>query len=72
LAKAQQKLDLDGKVIQAGKFDQKTTEKEREELLRLLFETEKEDKEVDDESPEMTDEQLNEASSIIIRHFLIG
>ena len=64
LAKAQQKLDLDGKVIQAGKFDQKTSEKEREELLRLLFETEKEEgkEEEEDDNPEMTDEQLNEVT----------
>ncbi|KAJ3194827.1 hypothetical protein HK101_001829 [Irineochytrium annulatum] len=61
LAKAQQKLALDGKVIQAGKFDQKTSDKEREELLRLLFEKE-ETKEGDEEeeNPELTDEQLNE------------
>ncbi|KAJ3124934.1 hypothetical protein HK100_011058 [Physocladia obscura] len=64
LAKAQQKLDLDGKVIQAGKFDQKTSEKEREELLRVLFEAEKDEKgngeDGNEDSEEMTDEQLNE------------
>ncbi|KAI8851348.1 SNF2 family N-terminal domain-containing protein [Chytridium lagenaria] len=61
LAKAQQKLDLDGKVIQAGKFDQKTSEKEREELLRLLFSSEKEEvAEGNEDAPELTDEQLNE------------
>ncbi|KAJ3265203.1 hypothetical protein HDU77_006058 [Chytriomyces hyalinus] len=61
LEKAQQKLDLDGKVIQAGKFDQKTSEKEREELLKILFEAEKDEKEEGDaEKEEMTDEQLNE------------
>ncbi|KAJ3111427.1 hypothetical protein HDU96_005706 [Phlyctochytrium bullatum] len=59
LSKAQQKLNLDEKVIQAGKFDQKTSEKEREELLRLLFEKE-ESKEDTEESAELTDEQLNE------------
>ncbi|KAI8802971.1 SNF2-family ATP dependent chromatin remodeling factor snf21 [Cladochytrium replicatum] len=37
LARAQFKLDMDGKVIQAGKFDQKTSEKEREDFLRALF-----------------------------------
>ncbi|KAI9337591.1 SNF2 family N-terminal domain-containing protein [Zopfochytrium polystomum] len=64
LAKAQQKLDLDGKVIQAGKFDQKTSEKEREELLRLLFDNEKDENEdADDDNPELTDEQLNEVIS---------
>ncbi|KAI8614148.1 SNF2 family N-terminal domain-containing protein [Chytriomyces sp. MP71] len=61
LEKAQQKLDLDGKVIQAGKFDQKTSDKEREELLKVLFEkNEKGDKEDGEENEEMTDEQLNE------------
>ncbi|KAI8851370.1 P-loop containing nucleoside triphosphate hydrolase protein [Chytridium lagenaria] len=59
LSKAQQKLNLDEKVIQAGKFDQKTSEKEREELLRLLFEKE-ETKEETEEDAEFTDEQLNE------------
>ena len=60
LAKAQQKLDLDGKVIQAGKFDQKTSDNEREELLRLLFDNEKDDKDDGEDNPELTDEQLNE------------
>ncbi|KAJ3143243.1 hypothetical protein HK101_003150, partial [Irineochytrium annulatum] len=59
LSKAQQKLNLDEKVIQAGKFDQKTTEKEREELLKLLFEKE-EGKDDSEENSEFTDEQLNE------------
>ncbi|CAG8484524.1 14329_t:CDS:10 [Racocetra fulgida] len=35
LARAQYKLDIDGKVIQAGKFDNKSTENEREELLLI-------------------------------------
>jgi ATP-dependent helicase STH1/SNF2 len=33
LERARRKLDMDGKVIQAGKFDQRTTEKECEDLL---------------------------------------
>lgn len=33
LARAQYKLDIDGKVIQAGKFDQKSTAEEREAFL---------------------------------------
>jgi ATP-dependent helicase STH1/SNF2 len=37
LARAQYKLDIDGKVIQAGKFDNKTSDREREDLLRSLF-----------------------------------
>jgi ATP-dependent helicase STH1/SNF2 len=71
LAKAQKKLDLDGKVIQAGKFDNKTTEKEREELLRLLLEVEKEEKEDGDEEAEMTDEQLNEVIKITVNRICL-
>jgi ATP-dependent helicase STH1/SNF2 len=62
LARAQQKLDIDGKVIQAGKFDNKTTDREREELLRSLFGAEDEDeddKKVDREG-EIDDEELNQ------------
>ncbi|ORZ36880.1 SNF2 family N-terminal domain-domain-containing protein [Catenaria anguillulae PL171] len=59
LARAQQKLDMDGKVIQAGKFDNKTTAEEREQLLRSLLEQDSEDKNNDDEE-ELTDEELNE------------
>jgi len=33
LARAQYKLDIDDKVIQAGKFDNKSTAEEREALL---------------------------------------
>ena len=58
LARAQYKLDIDGKVIQAGRFDNKSTNEEREEYLRSLFEVNPEDdgdvNEVDD------DEELNE------------
>ncbi|CEP10281.1 hypothetical protein [Parasitella parasitica] len=38
LARAQYKLDIDGKVIQAGKFDNRSTEEDREALLRTLLE----------------------------------
>lgn len=62
LARAQYKLDLDGKVIQAGKFDNKTSEAEREELLRSLFGEAKleEDKDEEEEDISMNDEELNE------------
>lgn len=64
LARAQDKLDLDGKVIQAGKFDHKTTDREREELLRQLLggDEEEEEEEVDKEHPggEVDDGELNE------------
>jgi ATP-dependent helicase STH1/SNF2 len=33
LAKANYKLDIDGKVIQAGKFDNRSTEEDREAFL---------------------------------------
>nr|CAG8586264.1 14507_t:CDS:2 [Entrophospora candida] len=39
LARAQFKLDIDGKVIQAGKFDHKSTAQEREAYLRSLLES---------------------------------
>ncbi|KAJ3035239.1 hypothetical protein HDV00_004147 [Rhizophlyctis rosea] len=60
LARAQQKLDMDGKVIQAGKFDNKTSDMEREKLLRSLFGGEDEDDKATDDDEVMTDEQLNE------------
>jgi ATP-dependent helicase STH1/SNF2 len=62
LARARFKLDLDGKVIQAGKFDNKSSDNEREELLRSLFGNEEEEaeKEADDEDISMNDEELNE------------
>ena len=37
LARARDKLDMDGKVIQAGRFDQKTSAKEQEALLVRVF-----------------------------------
>ncbi|KAI9206275.1 SNF2 family N-terminal domain-containing protein [Polychytrium aggregatum] len=61
LARAQYKLDLDGKVIQAGKFDNKTSENEREELLRSLFggDEDEDDKDETDEA-DIGDDELNE------------
>ncbi|KZO95770.1 hypothetical protein CALVIDRAFT_482343 [Calocera viscosa TUFC12733] len=58
LSRARDKLDMDGKVIQAGRFDQKTSAKEQEELLRLLMEADAADDQ--DESVEMTNDELNE------------
>lgn len=62
LARAQYKLDIDGKVIQAGKFDNKTSDRERDELLRSLFGAEDEDEEEKnlDREGEMDDAELNE------------
>ncbi|SCU86405.1 LAME_0D05996g1_1 [Lachancea meyersii CBS 8951] len=58
LERAMQKLDIDGKVIQAGKFDNKSTAEEQEAFLRRLLENET----VKDESEqaELDDEELNE------------
>ena len=61
LERAQFKLNLDGKVIQAGKFDHKSTNEEREALLRALLEGEAHEEgcEGDDEDYK-DDDELNE------------
>ena len=59
LERAQYKLDMDGKVIQAGKFDNKSTNEEREAFLKTLLEAEEADEQVGD-SEEMDDDDLNE------------
>ncbi|KAJ8098393.1 SNF2 family N-terminal domain-containing protein [Lipomyces tetrasporus] len=61
LERAHKKLDIDGKVIQAGKFDNKSTAEEQEAFLRSLLEAEeakKQKREEDDE--DLDDEELNE------------
>jgi ATP-dependent helicase STH1/SNF2 len=61
LARAQYKLDIDGKVIQAGKFDNKTTQEERDKMLEELFGNPDDDKEKDDEDEgEVGEDELNE------------
>jgi ATP-dependent helicase STH1/SNF2 len=60
LERAHSKLEIDGKVIQAGKFDQKSTSEEQEAFLRTLLEAEEVRKEQKDEDDEMDDEELNE------------
>ncbi|KAI5365482.1 putative bromodomain, helicase, Helicase superfamily 1/2, ATP-binding domain-containing protein [Septoria linicola] len=63
LERAQYKLDMDGKVIQAGKFDNKSTNEERDEMLRVMLESAEA---VDSmEADEMDDDDLND---IMIRH----
>lgn len=59
LERAHQKLDIDGKVIQAGKFDNKSTSEEQEAFLKRLLEAEslREDSE---ENGQLDDEELNE------------
>lgn len=58
LERAQFKLSLDGKVIQAGKFDHKSTNEEREAMLRALLDTEHDGE--GQESEVYDDEELNE------------
>jgi ATP-dependent helicase STH1/SNF2 len=57
LERAQYKLDMDGKVIQAGKFDNKSTETERDAMLRVMLETAETAEELEQE--EMDDDELN-------------
>ncbi|KAE8382061.1 SNF2 family N-terminal domain-containing protein [Aspergillus bertholletiae] len=59
LERAQFKLDMDGKVIQAGKFDNKSTNEEREALLRTLLETAEAADQIN-EQEEMDDDDLND------------
>lgn len=58
LARAQSKLEINGKVIQAGKFDNQATADERELLLRAMLEADHEEEEED--QGELNDEELNE------------
>jgi ATP-dependent helicase STH1/SNF2 len=57
LERANYKLDMDGKVIQAGKFDNKSTNEEREAMLRVMLESAEAVEELQQE--EMDDEDLN-------------
>lgn len=58
LERARYKLDMDGKVIQAGRFDHKSSENERDAMLRTLLES----AEIAEngEQEEMDDEELNQ------------
>lgn len=60
LARAQYKLDIDGKVIQAGKFDNKSTAQEREALLRQLIESSSGEANDVQNEENMTDDDLND------------
>ncbi|KAL2825607.1 SNF2 family N-terminal domain-containing protein [Aspergillus cavernicola] len=59
LERAQFKLDMDGKVIQAGKFDNKSTNEERDALLRTLLDSAEATDQTADQD-EMDDDDLNE------------
>ncbi|KAK6458083.1 uncharacterized protein RJT20DRAFT_125997 [Scheffersomyces xylosifermentans] len=62
LERAHAKLEIDGKVIQAGKFDNKSTAEEQEAMLRALIEKEEERKQKgnDDEEDDLDDDELNQ------------
>lgn len=61
LERAVAKLEIDGKVIQAGKFDNKSTSEEQEALLRALMEKEEERRQKsNDEDQDMDDDELNQ------------
>ncbi|RLV95746.1 Transcription regulatory protein SNF2 [Spathaspora sp. JA1] len=62
LERAHAKLEIDGKVIQAGKFDNKSTAEEQEAMLRALIEKDEErrQKGSDDEEDELDDDEMNE------------
>lgn len=57
LERANFKLDMDGKVIQAGKFDNKSSNEEREEMLRVMLESAEAAENLEQE--EMDDDDLN-------------
>lgn len=57
LERARFKLDMDGKVIQAGRFDNKSSETDRDAMLRTLLETA--DMAESGEQEEMEDDELN-------------
>ncbi|KAL9612428.1 MAG: hypothetical protein Q9167_002976 [Letrouitia subvulpina] len=58
LERANYKLDMDGKVIQAGKFDNKSTNEERDALLRTLLDSAEAAEQLADQE-EMDDDDLN-------------
>lgn len=57
LERANYKLDMDGKVIQAGKFDNKSTNEERDAMLRIMLESAEAAENL--EQDEMDDDDLN-------------
>ncbi|CAG8477796.1 8924_t:CDS:10 [Gigaspora margarita] len=60
LARAQYKLDIDEKVIKAGKFDNKSTDNEREEFLREIFGGDNDEINDVEDDEELDDDELNE------------
>lgn len=62
LERAQYKLDMDGKVIQAGRFDNKSTNEERDAMLRTLLDSAEAADEMAHQE-EMDDDDLNMITS---------
>lgn len=61
LERAVAKLEIDGKVIQAGKFDNKSTAEEQEAMLRALMEREEERRQKNEDSDDdLDDDELNQ------------
>ncbi|KAI9646253.1 transcriptional regulator [Ciborinia camelliae] len=58
LERAKFKLDMDGKVIQAGRFDNKSSETDRDAMLRVMLESAEAAESL--EQDDMDDEELNE------------
>jgi ATP-dependent helicase STH1/SNF2 len=63
LERANFKLDMDGKVIQAGRFDNKSTNEERDAMLRVMLESAENAESMENE--EMDDDDLN---LLMMRH----
>jgi ATP-dependent helicase STH1/SNF2 len=59
LERAHRKLDIDGKVIQAGKFDNKSTAEEQEAFLKRLLEAEASKQDPED-GENVDEEELND------------
>lgn len=57
LERANFKLDMDGKVIQAGKFDNKSSNEERDAMLRIMLESAEAAESLEED--EMDDDDLN-------------
>ncbi|KAJ4303148.1 transcriptional regulator [Kalmusia sp. IMI 367209] len=57
LERANYKLDMDGKVIHAGKFDNRSTNEERDAMLRIMLESAEAAENLEQE--EMDDDDLN-------------
>merc|ERR1719483_2079429 len=58
LAAARYKLNMDEKVIQAGMFNQRSTESERQELLQSILRDEEDDEDEENEVPD--DDNINQ------------